>query len=610
MAIVKHRPKIRLLIPRELAAGASHEARVVLEARRSVPIDWLRVELHGFERGTVGSGQYASTRQVELMLLRADLSTGRALPAGRSEFPFTFALPPALPPSYRGRRAEVSYTMTVRASIPWWPDARATFELNVALPPASSAPPERSVLYSSRPEGPKGREPHVEGSLVSSMIEAGGYVTGAVALGNRPYNDYREVDVALVGEQAIKLGHRRDRTDLSSYRVRLASSRWEGGDSIDYQFRLPADVTPSFSSELLAFSWRLEVRARIRWRTDVRVSLPVVVFPPAAVKKGRKAGRSYRAPPVVGSERMEQIWTAVAYECGLTYAGGALYGQAGEVQVEVRREHRGRGGIFVVGEVSYPSLGLDLEIEPVGRVRRYLDRGLSFGDEAWDRRHRVSGREAAQVAALGQALRLELSGIKQLWADDRRARIELRDAGQRPARLRELVTTTTRLAAALDRARRAIPAPAAMRAAVDRWQQLASRLGGTLQLANIAVLDGQVGGMAARVATEWSGTLAEATLLAVSPEVPVHREYQLSLTLGDGPGQADRVKAASARLPAGPARELLLRLADGAAWLALAADEVSLRLPTALEDPLPAVGRLGEMVQLCMQLRGGSGPFR
>jgi hypothetical protein len=57
----------------------------------------------------------------------------------------------------------------------------------------------------------------------------------------------------------------------------------------------------------------------------------------------------------VGSARLELLWETVARHTGCEPEGTTMRTTVGSVSVDVRREHRGRDGVYVVGELRYPA---------------------------------------------------------------------------------------------------------------------------------------------------------------------------------------------------------------------------------------------------------------
>ncbi len=604
MGIIKHRPRISLLVEREITVGGTHQASVVVDAKREVPIEWLRINLCGIERGTIGSGEHKTRKSWTFLNLRAELSGPKTLPVGRSEFPVRFDIPADVPPSFRGRAASTEYTADVRASIAWWPDAKESFEVHVIIPwqPETEDQP---LLFSSDPRGPKAREPHVEGSLASSVYEPGAVVTGALALNNVQYNDYKALDVGLVAFESVTLPNRNpSRHEHSRYAVRLATTNPSEGAAIPFKFRLPEAVPVTYISALWKLDWAFEAHARISWAGDLHLQVPITLIPRSGDTE--RSPRPQHAPPSVGSERVERIWNEVAESLGLSYGSDGMRGEAGDVELRVWREHRGREGVFLVGSVKYPSLHLNLMIEPASGLLRAFRGGFDFVDPPWDRRHFVEGREADQIRAFGIQLREVLPQFDFVRGDDGMFQVENQGSGQTGKELSDFCENVQSLAASIEPARVSIPPPPAMAEDLEAWRGLAARLAATLETARMAV-EGELDGMPAAVVTEWSQEGQPLrTQLSISPVVPVASEYHIVLT----PDEEGEISLESWSLPGGAVQEVARALLSDALGFELSARGMRLSLPAPVSDPRPLVSRLTELARLAVLLRPGAGPFR
>lgn len=603
MGIIKHRPVISLLVDREIVVGGSHQATVVVDARREVPIDWLRITLRGAERGTVGAGEHQTTKRLDFLNLQAELAGARVLPAGRAEFPVRFDLPDTAPPSYRGRRARTEYTAEVHVSIPWWPDSRESFEIHVAQP-WQPGPADKPLLFSSDPGGPKAREAHVEGSLAGLVFEPGAVVSGALALNNVKWNDYRSIEVGLVAIETITLPkHRPVRTELTRYATRLATEDPVEGAAIPFRFRLPQTVPISYRSSLWQLDWFFDVRVGIRWAGDLQLQVQVMLLP--ATGDASRHAEPARAPPSVGSERVERIWKDVAQELGLLYDSGCLTQRIGAASLQIWRDHRGRAGVFMVGMVAFPSLRLDLRIDPATGLLRLVG-GRSFIDAAWDRKHHVEGREQGQVSAVGDALGEVLRAFGATRMTDEVLQVEHRGSGQKHREVLEFCRAVQLLAPAVERARAAVPPPEPMADAEGSWRTLAERLDTSLERARMAVV-GTLDGMAAEVITEWSPQGKPLrTLASIAPVVPVASPYHVLLK----PGPDGKVTIDAWPLPSGAVQELARQLLADARGLEVSAEWIRLSLSAPILDTTPLLSRLTDLVRLAVLLRPGAGPFR
>ena len=605
MGFLKRRPGIKLRLPQEIRPGGPFSGEVILEASRPVPLESLTVSLRGKEWAEIGQDHPRLSRTLMLVEQGGVLSGPTELAAGATRYRVSFQLPGDAPPSYRGVAAGTEYTIDVHAAIPWWPDAKENFEVIVLPPPRLDDRPGRAQLFSSAPGGPDGEEAYVEGSLGASVMAAGDCLSGAVALGNVRSNRYKNVTVALIAWQSLLIDHHRDEREVARYQLVLPVDHPGELAPIRFDLRVPQDELPATSrSHLWEVRWFFEVKAEVRWGSDVILRVPVTLLPrPPGSDAG--AERTF-APPSVGSERVQALWRETAKELGLTYQGEAIRGRTGGLtttEFSIHREHRGKAGVHLVALLRYPSLGLDLEI---ARQQRLLGgaRGVPLGDRVFDKKYRVRLREPAQAEAFAASVLPALKGFATVTADDTGARLEQKDSGQSPRRLRAFVERVSWLARALVAVRVHLPPPEAFQATAPAWRALAERLKGQLHAGGMAIL-GELDGLPIEVRTCWSDGVAEATLLVVRAEA----------ALLDAPILLEADEAGTLALPddlplPADARGLLRGLADGARRLRLEGREATITLAPAL-DPGPLLPRLETLRKLVVHLRpGGVGPYR
>lgn len=625
MKLVKSRPRIGVKVPAEIRPGEALQATVELTCRRPVVVEHVDVVFEGTERWQLGSGKGAVKQRRSLLRLGARLCERRELPIGVTSLPVRIPLPAEAPPTHRGGAADLGYELSVHAEIDWWPDARASFEIPVS-PPWVPSPATGPALYSSAPEGPRGREPHAELSLASSWTRAGDVVRGAFALSNVEHHRYSEARVGLHALECLHFadGHFMEgrpyrELEHTRYHIRIGAEQAREGEMIPFAFRLPADVPmalevwprPDGRRGLLSVRWELELEVGVRWGRDLRLRAPFQVLPASARASDAPV---HAAPPTVGTDRLRVVWEGVAREHGLHYEAQALTSRVGETQLVVRRDHAGREGTFLVAELSYPDLHLDLVVEPASDMRKLVGGGVRVGDEAWDRDHYVLARDAEQAALFLRPLLGALAGASLRRVDDRHLAVELRDAGQSRQRLSHFVGAAVDLARRFERARGAPPPPTGMEEAVSSWRELAQHLHAPLETARMRV-EGELGmyGAEVRLAFDERG-LPMATWLSVRASAPFDEAACFAWTAPRGPLSA----ALPSRMPAEQA-SLLARIAEDASALAVERERISLGLPRPLGVPgaegrtIPvrvAHRRLEQMAQLATLLRGEAGPYR
>ncbi len=609
MALIKHRPRIGLLLPTFLHPGQEVKAVVVLDARHEVGIESLDIRLDGKEwgyatTGMVGSMPVSQSLTRAVVSLGARLSGPRTIAPGRTELSCRFSLPDKLPPSYRGRTSGASYDIHVHAAISWWPDARASFSARVE-PRSRPAKPAEPVVASTAPNGPEGSEPYLELSLADRRVAAGSVLRGAVALGNVEQSRYSSLALSLVGTESVAVGRARQSLGVARYTLQLPVRDAREGVAIPFKMRLP-EVTPTTQTELWNLDWSLEVRAKRILARDLTASVLLTVLPVEHSARD-EAPKHRRAAPSVGSERMRALWSSVAERAGWQLEDDELIHRGEAASLRLWREHRGRRGMFLVGEVAFESLELGLDGGALRGFRRFLSAPPVPGSEAFDEHHYLVGRDPTQVRAFAEALgiwRLALGRTRFADIDDERFVLELRNAGLSRGPLEALIGMLDTLARALPAARAAIPPPASMVHSIAEWEALAHELDGTLERARM-IASGRFGLHPARVATEWGadGT-ALRTLVELAPRSGLPGTEALAWA---------EEPLVPRQLPEGLPRgvQRVMEEMDGDA-LAVSVSEraITLARRAPLDEPLSALGSLGVLGRLLEELLAGHGPYR
>jgi len=585
----------------QVAPGTTFDAMLLLDVEREVPIEFVEVAFRGTEM-RIFSNQPNS--HLSLVRLSARVSGPRHLRPGRTEVPIKVPLPEEIPPSYEGRGVRTRYELAVHVAIPWWPDRHERFVVKVVRPsPPPAEPP--TVLpgrFATSRRGPLGVEPYMEGSLANTNLEPGAVLSGAVALSNTTENRYRTLTVSLVAKECFPDPSAPD-VEVKRYELDLPLDDLQEADPIPFHLAVPTGLHPTYRSKLWELRWYVEVRAEVAWRPDLRFLVPVKVWPDRGPKPA--LGPQIRVPPSIGSPRIEAIWREVAEKTGLGFTEEGMEGVAeGGVQISVRREPRRRRGNFLTGELRYPSLGIGLNVRSLrGLERHWGPPSLSFGDAAWDRKNQIEGRDPTQVLVFGRHVVDALWAFTGVHITDDAMVVERRGTGHDRRVLAQFVENVRELAHATARGREAIPAPSEMERAVPAWEELATRIHGSLEKASMSVV-GSLHGMSVSVATVWADSGAvRHTRAELLLAMPLARKYVVSVA---APGELP----ALAGYP-DEARELVTMIVDGAEAFSVTPDRLVLLLPGPLLEPVPFVSdRLEWMVQLCLALGRSGGPYR
>jgi len=438
--------------------GATFEIGVLLDAKEPVDIEWCDVRVTGTLR-------YGETTEALLTPLEARLCEARQLPTGTTHLPARLALPTSVPRSHPGR---IVYEVHVHASVPWWPDARATFALHV-VGPAADAPIEgQARIGVSHTEVPPVGVPYAELSLGTDVFEVGTVIDGRVAI--RDADDARTT-VALVSFE--KIGERPPERS-TAWSITLPAP------ATPFALSVPPDVTPTFETPRFALSYWIMAESMSSMLTLVRAAIPVRI-----VEAGRARSTTRIVAPHVGDKRLEELFAQVgAAEGAVVEPGPTLVIRRGQVEARARRE-LGADGTRVAVTVKYPELFLDLHVyEPAlvalaPRARRVArNAGLSP-------RCVVVARDTEQATTFLETFAAPLARARAVDMNDTAARYAVLTAANDRASLGRVVHEIGELATQLARP---VPLPEPLRLARREWEALARDLDGTLEPGHARVL--------------------------------------------------------------------------------------------------------------------------
>ncbi len=572
LGLIKQRPRITLLAPREVAVEQRFPFRVQLDCPVPLPTSGVDVELVGSEVCWTES-QYGRHRE-QHPFARATLRLfeGGELEVGHHELRGAFALPSGVPGSYRGETIAVDWVCNVRVRIPWWPDARASFVIRVidtGGPPTADGSPtadDRRVYVSSE-GGPRGRRPYLECSLGSLELRPGQALSLAVSFGNVEHNDYRGLLVRLVAVETIRrsFGERTEHRELGRWTLPVGEP--EEGETRSHRLRLPEEVSPGYEHRFSRLRWYLEVRAEVAWAPDPRVWIPVHVRLAAPEEE-----EGVRVPLAVGSERLQIIWKAAAESAGFELRNGEMRRRVGGVRCSIRREQSATLGLALIGELRFPSLGIGMQLEGKGSTAS------------------LRARDDRQTQALSSLLGELIPRLPVVEATDELLRLEVDDRGMRVRPLVNLAVVLVRLANRLNRIEE-LPPPADLAARLEEFRLAAERLGGRLRPHRMSIV-GRRGeeAFALRVERHPDGVPARLEV-EVRPPMRVDRRFTGSWLRGetiDDPDIASLLSGARA-----------LEVTPERARLVLELDELEI-----------ATARVDALIAHVRRLTGRRGPYR
>jgi hypothetical protein len=164
------------------------------------------------------------------------------LPVGEHTFPFEFALPANLPPTFKGELTTIAYRLEAKVNRPLATDLHAEQKLIVRVPPPVDA---AKPLRASTSLG--------TGLTLELELNAGGYCPGDHVLGAlRVIGTHAAIKTAIVEVASREKGEAREFVDhVEHVRVRaeIDPAQLGGGSPYPIELPLPDDADPSFVAQ-------------------------------------------------------------------------------------------------------------------------------------------------------------------------------------------------------------------------------------------------------------------------------------------------------------------------------------------------------------------------
>ena len=177
------------------------------------------------------------------------------LPKGEYDFPFEFALPPALPPSFNGEFTRIVYLLEAKVDLALHTDIRCEQVLHILPAPLVFADQPVSASVA----GPQGAQFGLD--LTASGYYPGDHVTGTLRLIGAQQLAITTAAIELISHEKGAAREFTDHFDKVRVRIEIDPAQLSGGQPFPIDLPIPEDADPSFVAQHSAKS-RL-VRARI-----------------------------------------------------------------------------------------------------------------------------------------------------------------------------------------------------------------------------------------------------------------------------------------------------------------------------------------------------------
>jgi hypothetical protein len=173
---------------------------------------------------------------------------------GEYDFPFEFALPAALPPTFNGEFTRILYVIAGKVDLPLHADIHHEHQFSVLPAPLSEA--EKPVRTAAQAPGIR-----VELTLSAGGFYPGDHIQGTLQVTGVEPAQVIAATVEIVSREKAEAHEFVDHFDKVRVRAEIDPARLIGGEPFPIDLPLPEDADPSFVGQHSAKS-RL-VRARI-----------------------------------------------------------------------------------------------------------------------------------------------------------------------------------------------------------------------------------------------------------------------------------------------------------------------------------------------------------
>lgn len=588
---MRRRPHVsKITVTKGVRPGDSLEASLTLTSYAKTPVNAITLSLEGYEQ-YIHAHNRPPVRKRTLVHLVAILMGEGELAKGTVTYRARFLLPRNALPSFNGYRLSVEYKLDLHVDIPWWPDLRRSYVVDVEAREVPRPEPRPFAQTTER----AGSALFAEVSLDDLVFAPGDVVSGAFALGNLRGREVQSLELSV-----ITVEHLTSQMKIPGmcYAVKFDPAAIEEGKSQRFQFALQRSIPPSYDS----LSYAFQLKAKVRRGDALTHRIPITIAPfnrPAA-------GSASHRQPELGAERWRKIWAKAGAPLGLSIAARdvRLTGRIGLAEATV----------FVDTLAEGTPLTADLRFDPWGADFRIAKRSLLSPQrmfpflaadphgEAFASRYKAEAREEAQLRAIVDgALVQALLAFDEVRVGDDEARAVMKNTGYDQRFIVPFLDRVAELARALTDAAARVPPPACMAPLRPAWIAFAEELSGELFPGSMSIRNGQLEG--ARFAIE---TLFEGDPDPVGTRVAHELDPPLDMDVGEAP-----LEDLLASAPPGT-RAVFDEVAKGAREARVLPHAIEVTLEAPLADPAALRGRMHAMLALSRRLRGekGAGPYR
>ena len=162
---------------------------------------------------------------------------------GEYDFPFDFALPPVLPPSFNGEFTRIIYLLEAKVDLALHTDIRGEQVLHILPAPLTAAEQPVSASATS-PQGVR-----LELALNASGFYPGDHVAGTLRVSGAEQQPLTTAMVELISHEKGEAREFTDHFDKVRVRIEIDPAQLIGGQPFPIDFPIPEDADPSFVAQ-------------------------------------------------------------------------------------------------------------------------------------------------------------------------------------------------------------------------------------------------------------------------------------------------------------------------------------------------------------------------
>jgi hypothetical protein len=162
---------------------------------------------------------------------------------GEYDFPFEFALPAALPPSFNGEFTRIVYLLEAKVDLALHTDIRGEQALHILPAPLVNA----DQPISASAQSPQGVQ--LELALKSSGFYPGDHVAGTLRVSGAEQLSITAATIELISHEKGEAREFTDHFDKLRVRIEIEPAQLIGGQPFPIDLPIPDDADPSFVAQ-------------------------------------------------------------------------------------------------------------------------------------------------------------------------------------------------------------------------------------------------------------------------------------------------------------------------------------------------------------------------